>query len=473
MKTALDKLNDLQAWRTITETSIGNVMEQSKQATVRQQQLEARPVPAPPSASIPAAVLPQSVPQLALHQPPPGIRPPPVIVPPYIITGTEMAPHFHGGFDLNAALASGSTSQSPNGHGSPTDHRVVCGRAPSAQPQHPVTGMPLPNSDHALVHHEDDIHVPSIHAPSSKMEFPKFNGDNPRLWCDHCVIYFEVYRTHPAMKTQFAILNFEGAVVTWLQTVERQGRITDWDKLCELVFSKYDKDQYQKHLNQLESLKQTGLVTEYQCQFEKLAHGILLYNPSYDDVFFVSRFVARLKEEIRSAIRLHRPKDVDTTSALALMQEEELNMQRQGKQFGRAFVRSNKPTQDKVMPKTTPNDKIANLKQYRRGNGLSYKCGGKWSTTHTCPDQVPLHVLEELWDALASSNNQDAEDTTEEQIEIKNPVCILQKPSSSKAQKRQTLKLLTKIGKQQVLVLVDSSSIGTFVSEVLVHTLGL
>jgi len=32
--------------------------------------------------------------------------------------------------------------------------------------------------------------------------------------------------------------------------------------------------------------------------FEKLAHEIFLYNPAYDYVYFVTRFLAGLKEEI-------------------------------------------------------------------------------------------------------------------------------------------------------------------------------
>jgi hypothetical protein len=56
-------------------------------------------------------------------------------------------------------------------------------------------------------------------------------------------MYFEVYAVHPVLKTRFAALNFIAPASTWLQTMEHQGRITDWPKLCELVFAKYDKDQ--------------------------------------------------------------------------------------------------------------------------------------------------------------------------------------------------------------------------------------
>ena len=49
-----------------------------------------------------------------------------------------------------------------------------------------------------------------------------------------------------------------------------------------------------------------------------------MYNDAYDDTYFVTRFVDGLKEEIRSVISLHKTIDVNTASALALLQEEEL-----------------------------------------------------------------------------------------------------------------------------------------------------
>jgi hypothetical protein len=103
----------------------------------------------------------------------------------------------------------------------------------------------------------------------------------------------------------------------------------DWEQLCELVMTRFDKNQYHLLLKKFEALRQMGSVDDYQVEFEKLAHVILLYNSNYDDTYFVTRFVAGLKEEIRSVIALHRPSDVDTTSALALLQEEELSRAKQ------------------------------------------------------------------------------------------------------------------------------------------------
>lgn len=94
------------------------------------------------------------------------------------------------------------------------------------------------------------------------------------------------------------------------------------------VCAHFDKDQYPLFMKQLESLKQTGSMAEYQAKFEQLSHSILLYNPSYDDVYFVTRFLGGLKEEIRAPITLHHPPNLETAGTLALLQEAELELSR-------------------------------------------------------------------------------------------------------------------------------------------------
>ena len=138
-------------------------------------------------------------------------------------------------------------------------------------------------------------------------------------------MYFEVFSVSSDLKTRFAALNFHGAATSWLLTFERCGRVLDWDKFCAVVFEQFDKDQYHLQLWQLDALKQTGSVSEYLEHFEQLSHGILLYNTHYDDTYFVTRFLGGLQEEIRSVIALHRPTGVQTASALALLQEQELH----------------------------------------------------------------------------------------------------------------------------------------------------
>jgi hypothetical protein len=112
-------------------------------------------------------------------------------------------------------------------------------------------------------------------------------------------MFFDVYAVDVSLKTRFAALNFQGSAATWLQTVQRKGRITDWATLCDLVMGKFDVDQYQVLLNQFEQFYQSGSVAEYMEVFGEFTDGIMLYNNNYDDTYLVIRFLAGRKDEIR------------------------------------------------------------------------------------------------------------------------------------------------------------------------------
>jgi hypothetical protein len=146
-------------------------------------------------------------------------------------------------------------------------------------------------------------------------------------------MYFEVYAVASNLKTRFAALNFTSAAASWLHTFEKRGHVLDWEQFCDAVFQCFDKDQYKIHLRQLDTLHQDRSVPEHLQCFEELSHGILLYNPTYDDTYFVTRFLGGLKEEIRAPIALHQPKDVAAASALALLQEEEIEKARKKSSF--------------------------------------------------------------------------------------------------------------------------------------------
>jgi len=217
--TTLDKLNDLEAWRSIAETSLGSMMQQSKETTTRVQQLEARPPPPPPPPPVPTTVV---------IPPPPPAPSTLLLLPPQPAPTTLVYPRTleAARFDLNTQPSS-SSSPTPSGHGQCNDHRVAVGGILGSSPGHPVTGTPPDPPDSVDSHRELDSTTIHRSIPVPKMDFPKFNGENPRWWRDQCVLYFEVYGIPPQLKTRFAALNFQGAAATWLQTVQRRGRVTD------------------------------------------------------------------------------------------------------------------------------------------------------------------------------------------------------------------------------------------------------
>jgi hypothetical protein len=49
---------------------------------------------------------------------------------------------------------------------------------------------------------------------------------------------------------------------------------------------------------------------------------MLAYKPDLDLVFFTTRFIEGLTNDIRRVVMIHSPKDLETVVSLALLQEE-------------------------------------------------------------------------------------------------------------------------------------------------------
>lgn len=322
---------------------------------------------------------------------------------------------------------------------------------------------------------------------SPKMDFPKFDGENPKLWQQECETFFELYHVMPALRTRYASLNFKGTAALWLRNVEAKGRLEEWGEMCRLVHEKFGKNKYVHYRRQLRKLKQTDSVSEYVEQFDKLRHQLLLYNPALDESFFVEEFIEGLKPELRTTVRLRLPEDLDTASLLALLQEEELEIvpKSSTKEYSKSFTRYERNTKDnkyatkheeaKKQDSSKWEEKLDTLKSYRRSKGLCFVCGDKWSKNHKCPDQVPLHVIEELMDILPGTGSfgQDSSDGDSDPDELMMLAAVSpsQNSASQGSRPKCTIRLPGIVGKHQIQILVDSGSVSSFISTSLAEKL--
>lgn len=448
LKQALDKLNDLTAQGAKQVEALARLQSQADEIEKRTGDLEAKAT-LPPAPPLPP-------------QPPSPL----------------LASASHGGRPLG-----------PSSHGDETRNRGESDGLLSVPQLPPNMGMSLPRASNLgencgdlrlaagnLVSHPPNP-TRSNHQP--KMDFPKFDGDNPRLWRERSENYFALYSVQSELRTRFAALNFTGSAALWLQKIEADGRIEDWETLCRMVDFHFSRDKYQRYRRQLRLLKQTGSVQDYTDQFLHIRHNLWLYNPTLDETFFVHEYLEGLQHSIRAAIWLHRPQDVDTASCLALMQEEEMEFSK-GRNYNRPEYREHRSKstdrgkqvkmEDFHKAEQAPNDKLEALRSFRRSKGLCFTCGDKWSRQHKCPEQVPLHVIEELVEvlqpALPAAGN-DSDTSSEEEL------MALDSSSSPAARKRRTIRLQGTIGKHQILILVDSGSARSFVTPEVVDTLKL
>ena len=93
--------------------------------------------------------------------------------------------------DLNVAPGSSSCSPAMDGERA-KGHGEDCGGLLGPRPQDSNKGThSVPNLE---THVSDEIvHATLRSPPFPKLDFPKFDGEFPRLWRDECEMFFEVY----------------------------------------------------------------------------------------------------------------------------------------------------------------------------------------------------------------------------------------------------------------------------------------
>lgn len=139
-------------------------------------------------------------------------------------------------------------------------------------------------------------------------------------------------------------------------------------------------------------------MSEYVDSFTELVEQLSAYTTSRDHLYYATRFIDGLRDDIRPTVLVARPQDLDTAATLALLQEEALDQGRRRefkKPDGSVFSRSAtikgalplpspppRPTPPGAVPddrrpghKTRAvDDKFSNLCSSRKAHGLCVRC---------------------------------------------------------------------------------------------------
>jgi hypothetical protein len=108
-----------------------------------------------------------------------------------------------------------------------------------------------------------------------------------------------------------------------------------------------------------------------------------MHNSHYDELFFASKYVAGLKDDIRATVEPHVPLTVDRAALIAKIQQRTLN--RHKNKYNRLHNVTKPQFQkgESSTPATNPNlQRIRQLRDYRRANNLCFACGEKFEPGH-------------------------------------------------------------------------------------------
>ncbi|WVZ62139.1 hypothetical protein U9M48_011919 [Paspalum notatum var. saurae] len=321
----------------------------------------------------------------------------------------------------------------------------------------------------------------SAHRPFlPKMQFPTFDGSGPKVWIDKCLNYFNIYDIPATMWVTAASMHLQGNAAKWWQSAKKEQKLNSWLTFCLALEQRFGQDDYRNALSELLTLQQTGTVEEYTTAFEALQFEVCLHNSTYDDLFFVSKFMAGLKDDIRLVVEAQLPPTVSRASVIAKIQQRLLENQRLKQTKG---VSSSKPG----LPGTKPEAKLQTqaqplwrerqLRDYRRNNGLCFQCGEKFGPGHmeVCSKRTKPQV-----NALAINDLDHQQELSDEVLnqliledDVADQFCSLSLHAISGTEGHACLKLRAIVNKKVMLILVDSGSSHSFINSAFVAKAGL
>lgn len=221
---------------------------------------------------------------------------------------------------------------------------------------------------------------------------------------------------------------------------------------------------------------------------------LLSYSDEVHPFYFLTRFIDGLRADLRAAVMVQRPADLDTACALALVEEDvhdgvqpegirvpeyvhrppsrlplqavslhqprppttPVTVDRRGVDAARA---SPMELPRQVPPEVNP---LNTLRAYRRAKGLCFKCGEQWGCDHTCPATIQMHALEEFLDFMGVTPSEEAE--ADGSVTTEDTVYAVSLQAFNGNDSSKLLQFSATIQGQSVEVLVDSGSSSSFIN---------
>nr|CAD1835735.1 unnamed protein product [Ananas comosus var. bracteatus] len=268
----------------------------------------------------------------------------------------------------------------------------------------------LPNP-HRLLERGEEHQGRFQHIPYPRLEFPTFQGEEPREWSSHCEQYFRIYQVPELQWVEIATMHFTGRAHRW-----KEGYLIDkpditCEELVEAVCRRFDGSDLGRMIREFNKLTQTSTVERYQERFEELRTRMLYLNPTISERHFIESYISGLKEELVPFIDLSRPTTLEEVYEQAKLHERALGIiMRKSRVAYRAIGEtpqgnSTHKTTSTVHQRSSnqPYRVSKQLFEQRRAAGLCYKCGEKYQPGHICQNRTLLQicaspVIDEIFD---------------------------------------------------------------------------
>uniref|UniRef100_A0A803L5Q0 Ty3 transposon capsid-like protein domain-containing protein n=1 Tax=Chenopodium quinoa TaxID=63459 RepID=A0A803L5Q0_CHEQI len=142
-----------------------------------------------------------------------------------------------------------------------------------------------------------------------KLEFPKFNGVNPRIWVKKCCKYFNLCKIADDQKVDLASLNMTDKAEHWVMNYVsiRRSVAVDWNDFVVDLYARFRDNSALDVVEQFNRLQQLGSIEDYIDEFEKLRSVMLMNNHILPDAYILESFVGGLKPAVKPFVKAFKP----------------------------------------------------------------------------------------------------------------------------------------------------------------------
>ena len=301
---------------------------------------------------------------------------------------------------------------------------------------------------------------PPIHRHHMKLEVPRFDGTDPLGWIFKISQFFDYQGIPDHERLTIAAFYMDGPALSWYQWMSRNGFFPSWPVMLQALESRFAPSFYEDPQGALFKLQQTGTVSDYLTDFERLANRTIGLPPSC----LLSCFISGLSPELRREVQALRPLSLPQATEHARLQKDKLLDRRRGT---RAPPHPNPNSHHKSLTLPTPAPPKVPLKRLtseemavRRDQGLCYHCVDKWSQGHRCKPRLHLLIADEDLEPSSSlSTSESLSHVAPDPIQA--PQISLNAMEGTPAS--QTFRLLGSLHHHQAVILVDGGSTHNFI----------
>ncbi|KAK9684868.1 hypothetical protein RND81_10G238500 [Saponaria officinalis] len=335
-----------------------------------------------------------------------------------------------------------------------------------------------------------------------KLEFPTFDGRNPRIWMKKCLKYFNLCKISDNQRVDLASMYMVGRVESWFNSyiVVRQNVV--WDEFIVDLCARFKEEISGNVVEEFNKLHQTHSIDDYLDAFENLRSLMLQRNPLLPDQYFLDSFIGGLKPAVKPFVRAFKPQTFASAVEYARLQEESLTVSRHVPKYSpqnSPFVNNKSSSQSSfsnshskgllATPKATTTQTSTSSSSIAPTRFISvaewakkirkrecYFCNEPFTRNHQCKlkgtQMFAIEVIGDEEEEQRDCGEREEEAMLDEGFEMVETVPCISMNALSGSSGFQTMRVTRYVGKKAVHILIDSGSTHNFLAHDMAMKLG-